>query len=170
MATKECTLCDTPFVVFENKQGHLCEIHYNLSNNNPIGHIPNRIVYIAGPISNGHRADPRQIYQNVKFAQKFYFELIEKGYSPICPHLSYYAWLDFPDDVHWKRWIDMDLDFVDAAFALLRIPGKSIGADKEVEYAHKLNKPVYYDVDDMPKVDPPSDKLKHIGSLRNALH
>lgn len=106
----------------------------------------NRRVYIAGPISNGHTANAKTVYNNVKTAEKYYYELIRAGWTPFLPHLSYYPWLDFPTehDVHWARWIELDLDWIDSSCALIRIPGESIGADTEVKYATDHNIPVIY--------------------------
>jgi len=115
--------------------------------------MTNRIIYIAGAISNGHSATPRGIYQNVKTAQFYYEQLIKKGYSPILPHLSYYAWLDMKEDVDWKTWIEMDLDYVEASIGLLRIPGESKGADREVEFAKKIGKPVYFNLNEIPNLE-----------------
>lgn len=103
-----------------------------------------RRVYIAGPISNGHAAKPRDIYANVRRACEYYEALIQHGFTPFCPHLSYFAWLDFKEDVHWPRWIELDLDFIDTCDVLLRIPGASKGADMEVKYAEEKNIPVIY--------------------------
>lgn len=97
----------------------------------------NRRVYIAGPIANGHTAKPRDIYKNVRNAERFYEELINAGWTPILPHLSYHAWVNFDNDVHWPRWIELDLDLLDVVCAIIRIPGESIGAEMEVQYAQE---------------------------------
>jgi hypothetical protein len=105
----------------------------------------NRRVYIAGPISNGHTANAKNTYKNVKAAQEYYYELLKEGWSPFCPHLSYYPWLDFPqeDDIHWARWIELDLDWIDSCGVIIRIPGDSIGADMEMQYAKEHNIPAF---------------------------
>lgn len=99
----------------------------------------NRRVYIAGPIANGHTANPRTVYKNVRNAERFYEELIKAGWTPILPHLSYHAWVNFENDVHWPRWIELDLDLLDIVCAIVRIPGESIGADMEIQYAVEKN-------------------------------
>ena len=92
-------------------------------------------VYIASAIANGHTATPRQIYKNVRYAETYYEALIKAGFTPIFPHLSYYAWLNFEDEVHWERWMEMDMDLLDTTDVLIRLPNESIGADVEVDYA-----------------------------------
>ena len=99
-------------------------------------------IYIAGPISNGHAANARDIYKNVREAEKYYEALIQNGWTPICPHLSYHAWLGFANDVHWDRWIELDLDLIDSCAAVLRIPGESKGAEVEVVYAKEHDIPI----------------------------
>lgn len=109
---------------------------------NDLPRTPNRRIYIAGPISNGGKLTPRGQYKAVKEAQKYYEALIRTGWTPILPHLSYYAWLDFEEDVHWPRWIEMDLDHLDSVICVIRMPGDSKGADMEVKYAREHGIPV----------------------------
>lgn len=113
----------------------------------------NRRVYIAGKISNGGKANARDQYQAVRFAESYYEELIHNGWTPFLPHLSHHAWLAFQKDVHWPRWIEMDLDYIDSCAALIRLPNESIGADMEVEYAQERNIPVFFPNDPLHAVD-----------------
>lgn len=142
-----CTLCNSPNIMFRNDKGFLCEIHYNMSQRN-------KMIYIAGPISNGHKASPREMYKKVKAGIKLYMQLIEKGYSPICPHFSYYAWLDHPRDIDWKTWLDMDFEYVrDSTFFFYMKPSKygpSKGALVEYKYAKQLGKTIYTDINKVP--------------------
>lgn len=108
------------------------------------------MIYIAGPIGNGHSAGPKQMYHNVLEGIKTYEALIHKGYTPICPHLSYFAWLLFKGEVDWKTWLEMDLDYVDNCIGVFRMPGDSKGADLEVRHAKKIGKPVYYNLEELP--------------------
>lgn len=97
-------------------------------------------VYIAGPLSKGCRFD------NVDKGMKAYAALIRAGYAPFLPHFSaLVAWL-LPD-VDYDGWLDTDLPFVEACDALLRLPGESVGADREVRHAHDHNIPVHHFLD-----------------------
>ena len=149
-----CTLCNSPNVVFKNDKGFLCEIHYNMSQRN-------KMIYIAGPIANGGKATPREMYANVRQGIKLYMQLIEKGYSPICPHFSYYGWLDYPKDIDWQTWLDMDFEYVsDCTYFFYMKPSKygaSKGALREYKYAKKLGKHIYDDIDEVPTLK----RIKH---------
>ncbi len=122
------------------------------------------MIYISGPISNGHLVDSRTMYTNVRKGEEIMYELMNKGWSVICPHLSYHAWINWPKDLHWKRWIQQDLDFVEAVDAIFyMIPekyGDSKGAKREFEYARYLNKTIFYDLDEVPDVEPGPSSMK----------
>ena len=98
-------------------------------------------IYIAGPLSQGDRL------QNVTNAVEMMTFLIHNGYAPFCPHLSHYA--DPDDSLGHSTWLDVDLPWVACADAVLRLPGPSAGADREVEHARSLGIPVYEGVRDL---------------------
>ena len=112
------------------------------------------MIYLAGPIGNAHTQGPRQMYRNVRVAEKVMEQLMKKGWSVICPHLSYHCWLNWEDDMPWKRWIEMDEDFVEACGSFFymepTIYGESKGAKKEMEQAKKLGKTIYTNINDVP--------------------
>ena len=116
----------------------------------------NRLIYIAGPISNGNKLGAREIYKNVINGEDIYMELVEKGYNPICPHFSYYPWLRHERDIHWKTWLAMDENYVRACplFFYMKpvIYGKSKGALHEYELAMKLEKTIYTRIEDVPNI------------------
>jgi len=146
-----CSLCNSPNIVWTNKKGSLCEIHNNMADALA---CTNKMIYIAGPIANGHTADPRQMYKNVDNGMDIYMKLIQKGYSPICPHFSYFAWIKHPTDVHWKTWLDMDFEYVRTCtyffYMSPNVYGKSKGALIELKYAKKLKKIIYDDINQVP--------------------
>jgi hypothetical protein len=96
------------------------------------------VIYISGPMTIGDRE------QNIRNAEEVFKELMLVGYSCICPQLSGRmpgAW-DIPHDV----WIAQDLPIVGRVDAVLRLPGKSSGADAECSHAQGCEIPVYYSV------------------------
>ncbi len=117
-----------------------------------------KVIYLAGPIGNGHTVDPRKMYQNVRQAEEVMLKLMNKGWSVICPHLSYYPYLHWADHVHWQRWLDMDADFVRKADAFFymkpEVYGPSKGAAQELEWAKEQNKEIYDDINTIPSIDP----------------
>lgn len=113
----------------------------------------NRLIYIAGPISNGNKLGAREIFKNVQNGEDLYMKLVEMGYNPICPHFSYYPWLRHERDIHWKTWLAMDENYVRACPLLFYMEpkkyGESKGAKHEYNLANKLDKTIYTKIDDM---------------------
>ena len=112
------------------------------------------MIYLSGPIGDGHTASPRDMYKNVRTGEKLMYQLMKKGWTVICPHLSYHAWLNWQEDMPWEAWIRMDMDFVDACGSFFymkpEIYGNSKGAAKELEEAKNLNKTIYTNINDVP--------------------
>jgi len=120
------------------------------------------IIYLAGPIGNGHVIGPREMYANVRQAEKIMFTLMNKGWTVICPHLSYHAWINWTKDMSWKRWMQSDYELLQKADAFFyMIPtayGKSKGALQELEWVIKRSIPVYRALWEVPIVNPPELK------------
>lgn len=98
-------------------------------------------VYVAGPYTKG------DVEQNVKNAIQAASELADCGFAPFVPHLCHFWHAQRPRD--YQSWIDMDLAWVDASDALLRLPGDSAGADGEVKRADEKGIPVFYSLADL---------------------
>lgn len=84
-------------------------------------------VYIASPYTIGDNA------LNVRASLEAAEKLIALGYVPYAPLLTHFWHMMFPHEPEY--WYEYDLHWVDACDALLRLPGKSHGADREVEHA-----------------------------------
>jgi hypothetical protein len=94
-------------------------------------------VYVSGPYS-AHMVDGTR---NAILAAE---ELRKNKFLPFVPHLSLLWDLVCPSP--YEEWIDYDLEWLRHCDILLRLPGESPGADREVILAHKLGIPVYYSV------------------------
>lgn len=92
------------------------------------------VVYIAGPLTQGHQMN------NIREALAYYNVLIESGYAPICPHLAFFS--QIMEDHDYEEWMDVDFALISKSDVLLRIPGDSPGADREVEFALERGIPV----------------------------
>lgn len=92
-------------------------------------------VYVAGP----YTSDP---VANTEFAIEVGQHLLELGYAPFVPHLTHFWHERFSND--WQTWMELDLPWVAKADIVVRLPGESSGADREVELAGSLGIPVYY--------------------------
>jgi hypothetical protein len=98
-------------------------------------------VYIAGPYT---KPDP---CINTNRACAVWKQLWELGYAPFCPHWSHFQHTLLP--MPYEVWLDFDNQFLVVCDALLRLPGESSGADKEVALARSLGIPVYHSVDEL---------------------
>jgi nucleoside 2-deoxyribosyltransferase len=97
-------------------------------------------IYVASPYSHGNQAE------NVRASLDACEAIANAGGVPFCPLFSHFWHFVYPHP--WEFWMKQDLEWVEACDALLRLPGISTGADREVEYALSLGKPVVYSVED----------------------
>lgn len=95
-------------------------------------------VYVAGPYTKG------DVAENVKKAIESGDILLHCGYAPYIPHLNHF-W-HFLKPHSYDDWMALDVEWLMACSALIRLAGESKGADLEVELAQKLHIPVYYGV------------------------
>lgn len=102
------------------------------------------VVYVAGPISRGN------MDENIRKAIHMADLLANSGFSPIIPQLSFFWQLLRPRE--YESWMEMDFALIKKCDALLRIPGESKGADREVQYAMSLPIPVVYNINDLETV------------------
>lgn len=99
------------------------------------------IVYISGPITKGDKN--HNLYQ----AMVAHKQLLEAGFSVINPMPSMIY--PFNHEIEHLAWLENDLPHVAAAHAVLRLPGESLGAEMECQWAEEKGVPIYY-------VSPPS--------------
>jgi hypothetical protein len=99
-------------------------------------------IYIAGPYTKG------DVAQNVKNAIDVADELLAKGHIPYVPHLTHF-W-HFVSPKPWDVWLKIDAEYLVLCDAVLRIPGESVGADKEVQLAKEKGMTIYFDIGDIP--------------------
>lgn len=126
------------------------------------------LIYIAGPMSLGSMAD------NIRQAWEAAEKLRDAGFSPIVPHDSFFNLITGKRRSH-AEWLDIDKPMVLASDALLRLPGKSDGADQEVEWARENGVDVFYSVESAAscyreRIDEVRrNKPAVVDSIRNAL-
>jgi len=102
-------------------------------------------VYVAGPFTT-----PDKLF-NTRVAVSYGNEVWGRGHVPYIPHLTHYWDQMFPKP--YDEWLNLDLWWLKRCDILLRIPGHSPGADKEVLFFRNRNRPVIYDVSALPEVD-----------------
>jgi hypothetical protein len=95
-------------------------------------------VYIASPYRLGDKMF--NVFRQISAADK----LISLGFSPYVPLLNHFQDVIFPQGE--KTWINLDNDWLPVCDCVLRLQGKSKGADAEVRLAKRLKIPVYYSI------------------------
>lgn len=105
-------------------------------------HVDRPLCYVAGPYV---FPDP---VENTNLTINLADRLDASGVLTACvPHLSLLWHIVCPHDADF--WYDYDLALLHRCDCLLRIPGKSTGADNEVAFAEAHSIPVFYDVDEL---------------------
>lgn len=98
-------------------------------------------VYVAGPYSFPCPTE------NTKTAIHVGEMLHEAGYVPFIPHLTH-LWEQFHKHTY-DEWLAYDAHWLRVCDAVLRIPGESKGADREVAEAESLRIPVVHSIDEL---------------------
>lgn len=100
------------------------------------------LVYLAGPYT---KPDPAV---NTRAAILLGAEIRDRfGVRVYVPHLSHFEHLLQPQP--WSRWLGIDLEWVQAADVVYRMPGESVGADQEVSFANREGIPVVYSIESL---------------------
>lgn len=102
-------------------------------------------VYLASPYSNGNKEQ----LVNLQFDAAYH--LLKMGYNPYVPLYNHYIQERHPDLDGTFNWITVDLQWLEACDIMVRLYPKdkdgndipSPGADREEEYAKKLNLPIF---------------------------
>ena len=118
-------------------------------------------VYIAGPLSVG------SVAHNVGYACGVGWQLMKLGYIPFVPHLTHF-WELFATDAGFSprsrdQWLSYDEHWLSKCDVLLRLPGKSPGADREALFAIDHYIPVVKSVQELLEKFP----LNHKTSARS---
>lgn len=97
-----------------------------------------RYVYVAGPITHG------DVLLNLRTGILAGRDLLTKGYAPYVPHFDYSLYMLDPETANYERLLMWDFDWIRKCDALVRLPGYSNGADREVEFATSIGVPIFY--------------------------
>lgn len=102
-----------------------------------------KTVYIASPYSKGNAE------ANVNKQIRAFAALAKLGFAPMAPLLGHFVHRLHP--IPYEAWMAMDLEWIPRCDILLRLPGESAGADREVECALQHGVPVFFAVEDIQK-------------------
>ncbi len=95
-------------------------------------------VYVAGPYSKGDAAI------NIRNALVAGEQLVSHGLVPYIPHLNHLWHLIYPHEADF--WYSYDNHWLGSCDCLLRLPGESKGADREMQRMIENNKPCFLDI------------------------
>jgi len=101
-------------------------------------------VYIAGPYTLG------DVALNIRQVLVVAEAIFEAGHTPFVPHLYHFWHLINPKP--YDYWIKLDMEWLKICDALIRLDGKSSGADREVDWCRSNGVPVFNSLEDFFKV------------------
>ena len=109
--------------------------------------IPHR-VYVSGPLTVGATADSEIVAANCRTAIKVGREIHQRGHFCFVPHAYNAAMFET-----YAAWLALDFSIIQFwSTAVYRIPGKSVGADRELAYARGLGRLIWHRMEDVPVV------------------
>lgn len=108
-----------------------------------------KMVYIASPYTKG------DVAVNVRQSFEAANRLVEMGFLPYPPLYSHFWHMISPHP--YEYWLHLDFEWILRCDYLLRLPGKSAGADKEEWFALQHKIPVFYSLEELSVV------LEHMG-------
>lgn len=100
-----------------------------------------KCIYVAGPYSKG------DTIINIRAAIDAACIIRGWGHAPFVPHLTSFEHLVYQQD--YEHWLETDFAWVRKSDALLRLPGESSGADREVEVARAAKVPVFFSLKEL---------------------
>jgi hypothetical protein len=106
-----------------------------------------KIIYLASPYTIG------DVAANVAVQIDAAHKILDLGHCPVAPLLSHF--LHIQRQRPYQDWVNMDLALIPRMDIVLRLPGESRGADKEVQTAQKFNIPVVFSWEEL------TDLLNH---------
>jgi hypothetical protein len=95
-----------------------------------------KFVYVASPYTKG------DVAVNVRLNIGVADELAQAGFFPFAPLLTHFWHLLHPHP--YEFWCAHDNAWIERCDCLVRLPGDSTGADREVELARAKGVPVYH--------------------------
>lgn len=109
-------------------------------------------IYVAGPYT---AASNSEIQTNINKAIDAAIKVYKKGHFPYLPHLTH--WIDLrsketEQGLKWEDYIEMDRAWLESCDGLLFL-SESRGANLELDYAKKMKKMIFYNLDQIPTVE-----------------
>jgi hypothetical protein len=97
-------------------------------------------VFISSPYTIG------DVAVNVRKSIDAFIKLKENSFIPFSP-IAMSHFIQMVKEIEYDSWLEWDFEWVKTCDCVLRLPGISNGADKEVEEAKKNNIPIFYSIE-----------------------
>lgn len=114
------------------------------------------LILIAGPYRSGTNDDPALIRKNLDQLESMALPIFRKGHIPVIgewvalPLMNLAGSKEIGDDVWNEIQYPVAHGLLEKCDAVLRIPGKSRGADQDVEIAKQRGLSIFYHLDEIP--------------------
>lgn len=114
------------------------------------------LILIAGPYRSGTGNDPVLIKRNMDQLEAMALPIFRKGHIPMIgewvanPLIHLAGSKEIGDDIFQEIQYPAAHRLLTKCDAILRIPGDSTGADKDVEIAKSLGLKVFYTINEIP--------------------
>ena len=114
------------------------------------------LILIAGPYRSGTGNDPVLIKRNMEQLEAMALPIFRKGHIPMIgewvanPLIHLAGSKEVGDGIFREIQYPTAHRLLTKCDAVLRIPGDSIGADKDVEIAKSLGLKIYYTINEIP--------------------
>jgi hypothetical protein len=111
------------------------------------------LILIAGPYRSGTDGDPARIAANLERLEGASAPIFRLGHVPMIGEwvaLPILRTLESADETDGDVMYETAHRLLQHCDAVLRLPGASAGADKDVEIARERGLPVYFSIDEIP--------------------
>ena len=100
-----------------------------------------KLVFLSSPYTLG------DVAVNVRESLLMADKIEAAGFMVYAPLLSHFRHMILPHE--YEYWIQRGIEWIGRCDCVLRMPGKSKGADREVRAAEICNIPVYYSLEEL---------------------
>ena len=106
-----------------------------------------RRIYVAHPIGANDEHRSRKIAAALEATRA----LLVAGFAPWTPGMFAASFGNSAADwlLSYEQWCALDMEFLEVCHAVLRLPGESPGAEREVSRARALGLPVFHTVEEV---------------------
>ncbi len=109
-------------------------------------------IMISGPYRSASK-DPKIWEQNLKRMNEEAYQVFLKGHIPVIGVNMALPIIEAAGEDHYDElMMPMSMPLAEHCNAVYRLPGDSIGADKEVGHFKEARKPIYYSLEEIPTV------------------